>query len=44
MRKKRNRLQAIYTREAICEGVFAMWVSQQGADGGLDALARIHRN
>ena len=30
MRKKRNHLQGIYTRETICEWVFAAWVSEQG--------------
>ena len=43
MRKKRNHLQEIYTREAVCEGVFATWVSQQGADGVLDALGELLR-
>ena len=41
MRKKRNRLQEIYVREAMCEGVFATWVSEQGAEGVLDTLGEL---
>ena len=38
MRKKRNHLQEIYTREAMCEGAFATCVSQQRAEGVLGTL------
>ena len=38
MRKKRKRLQEIYAREALCEGVFATCVSEQRAEGVLDIL------
>ena len=41
MRKKRDRLQEIYVREAMCEGVFATWVSEQGAEGVLDTLGEL---
>jgi hypothetical protein len=41
MRKKRKRLQEIYVRESLCEGVFATWVSEQGAEGVLDTLGEL---
>ena len=41
MSEKPNRLQAIHVREAICEGVFAAWVSEQGTHGVLDALGEL---
>lgn len=41
MRRKRNHLQEIYTREAMCEGVFGTWVSEQGAEGVLDTLGEL---
>ena len=41
MRKKRNHLQAIYAREAMCEGVFATCVSEQRAEGVLDTLGEL---
>ena len=41
MRKKRNHLQEIYTREAMCEGVFGTWVSEQGAEGVIDTLGEL---
>ena len=36
--KKRKRLQAIHIREALCDEVFAAWVSEQRVEGVLDAL------
>ncbi len=41
MGKKRNHLQEIYTRERVCEGVFARWVSEQGAEGVLGTLGEL---
>ena len=41
MRKKRKRLQEIYAREALCEGVFATCVSEQRAEGVLDTLGEL---
>jgi len=41
MTKRRNHLQEIYTREAICEGVFATWTSEQGAEGVLETLGEL---
>ena len=41
MRKKRKHLQEIYTREAMCEWVFATWVSEQRAEGVLDTLGEL---
>ena len=38
MREKQDRLQAIHTREALCDEVFALWVSEQRVGGVLDAL------
>ena len=39
--KKRKRLQEIYVREELCEGVFDTWVSEQGAEGILDTLGEL---
>ena len=41
MKKKRDRLQEIYVREALCEDAFATWVSEQGVEGVLDALGEL---
>ena len=41
MGKKRNRLQAIYVREALCEEVFAACVSEQRTEGILDTLGEL---
>ena len=41
MRKTRKRLQEIYVRESLCEGVFTTWVSEQGAEGILDTLGEL---
>ena len=41
MRKKRKYLQEIYTREAMCEGVFATCVSEQRAEGVLATLGEL---
>ena len=38
MRKEQKRLKQIYAREALCEGVFATWVSEQEMEGVLDTL------
>ncbi len=39
--KKQKRLQEIHVREALCEEVFASWVSEQGAEGVLDTLGEL---
>ena len=41
IRKKRNHLHEVYAREAICEGMFATWVSEQGVEGVLDTLGEL---
>ena len=41
MEKRRDRLQEIYVREAICEDVFTTWVSEQGVEGVLDTLGEV---
>ena len=41
MSKQRDHLQEIYAREAMCEGVLATWVSEQGAEGVLDAIGEL---
>ena len=41
MGKKRNHLQEIYTREAMCEGVFSTCVSEQRAERVLGTLGEL---
>ena len=41
MRKKRNHLQEVYAREALCEGMFTTCVSEQRAEGVLDTLGEL---
>ena len=41
MKKRRDHLQEIYTREAMCEGVFFEWVSGQAGERVLNALGEL---
>ena len=41
IKEKRNHLQEIYVREAMCEEIFATWISEQGAEGVLEALGEL---
>ena len=41
--KKRKRLQAIHIRDALCDEVFAVWVSEPRVEGVLDALGGLLR-
>ena len=40
-RKRRNHLQEICTRETMCEGVFATWVSERRTEGVFDTLGEL---
>ena len=39
--KIRKHLQEIHVREALCEDVFATWVSERGVEGVLDTLGEL---